>query len=111
GFEPGQRISRRLPGSRASALEDGLAGRAHIHDLAALQLELGRLVAGELHREQLAVVPDELGADLEAEVDDALHLRLPRRAVRLAHDLQIARTHPRLADPVRLADERPHAPV
>src|SRR5205085_2327691 len=53
-----------------------------------------------------AVVSYQLGAHLEAEVRDALHHRLARRAVRDERYLQVVRTHPRVAEAVGLADER-----
>src|SRR5215218_11254841 len=40
----------------------------HPHDVAGAELELGRLVAGELHAERLAAAELELDPHLEAEV-------------------------------------------
>src|SRR5690242_11143697 len=97
------------PGCRTDGSgEGGLARRADVDDLAAVELELLRLVAGQLHRERLAVLAHELDAHLEAEVQDPLDHRLARRAVRLEDELEVVRAHERVAEPVRLPDERHH---
>ena len=58
--------------------EDLLPAGANVDDLADRQLEALRLVTRDLRPEAHAVAADELDADLEPEVDDALHERLLR---------------------------------
>ena len=67
-------LPTRTPGSRTDTTR--LAARAHVDDLAALELELLGLVAGELRGQVLAVLAHELDPHLEAEVDDPLDHRL-----------------------------------
>src|SRR3954454_14822021 len=65
-----------------NALRDGgqprPPARADVHELALLQLELLDLRARELRPHVQAVAGLEVDADLEAEVHDALDLRLDR---------------------------------
>ena len=68
------------------------------HDVAGRQLQRHRVVARELHRERGAVGELELGADLEAQVDDAVDHRLERAVARLGGHAQVVRAHERLAE-------------
>src|SRR5437763_8500931 len=88
--------------------EGRLARRADVDDLAAVELETLGFVARQLHRERLAVLAHELDADLEPEADDPLDHRLARRSVRLEDELEVVRPHERVAEAVRLPDERHH---
>src|SRR5215207_8944040 len=78
-------------------------------DLGALfELELLGFGLGHLHPHLTAVLEREVGAHLEAEVDDALDRRTLGRAVRLAAHLDVVRADELLAKARDGPDERHH---
>src|SRR5437868_5233012 len=88
--------------------EDGLAQRPHIDDLPGLELERLGGLARELRREPLAVVTDELRANLETEMRDPLDQRLAGRSIRVEQDLDVVWPDECTAEPVDGADEAHH---
>src|SRR4051812_5210121 len=99
--------------SRENALRNGRQVRphvrAHVHELPLLELELLELRARELRPDVAAGAGLEVHADLEAEVDDALDLHLLRALGRQDQDVEVVRSHVRLAQlrdgPDELHDE------
>src|SRR5215218_5085965 len=81
---------RRLDPRRARGLGElaGAAG-ADEHDLALGQLQLLGVLARQLGLEPLAVLQDQVGPDLEAQVDEPLDHGLGGGAVGLAPDLDV----------------------
>ena len=75
------------------------------HDVAGRELQRHGVVARQLHRERGAVGELELGADLEAQVDDAVDHRLEGAVARLGGHAQVVGAHEVVADPGDGAEE------
>src|ERR1044071_1778605 len=101
------RVTRWTNGSR-SGREGRLAGGSDVDDLPSRELQGIGLVARQLRGELLAVVPDELDPDVEAEVDEPDDHRLLRRPVRLEGDLEVVRSDEGVPEPVDRPDELHH---
>src|SRR4029450_6356667 len=87
--------------TRGCPTEHGFPAGPDVDNLPTLQFELLRLLLRQLRQQVLAVVPDELDAHLEAEVDDALDHRLRAARVRLEQQLDVVRPNEGVAEPVQ----------
>src|SRR6478736_691074 len=96
------------PKNASGAGETALAVRPQVHDLTRLELALFGVLTRRLDRQPPAVVEDQLDADLEAEVGDALDLALLGGAVGLEQDLDVVRANEVVTELVDLADEAHH---
>ncbi len=107
GSDPVTRVQRSSRPGRG--LAEGLGPRGlDVDDLAALELEPLRLVAGELRRDLAAVLEQQLDAHLETEMHHALDHRLACAVARLQGQVEVVRADETAAEPVHGADERHH---